>query len=87
MLYIKLAQYSGFNLDIDSPWIPKEWIQPMKLTVKPSSFDFIDNFDIFSPFDDDPASWCTNAGRYSPRSPDLTPLMFEQIAAELDSNQ
>ena len=82
MIYYKLAQLAGFTLDVDSPWMPKDWLPPLSMERIPSSFDFIDEFDIFTPFIDNLGSqWCKNASQFTPRRPQEPLLMFREVEA------
>lgn len=47
----KLAYRHGYELDIDSPWVPSEWLPVRPLESYESGIDFIDEFDIFKPFE------------------------------------
>jgi hypothetical protein len=48
----KIAYRNGFELDIDSPWVPKEWlpIQPLDEYECPAELGFVKEFDLFTPF-------------------------------------
>jgi hypothetical protein len=80
MIYYKLAQLAGFELEVDNPWMPKAWLPVLSMESIPSSFDFIDEFDIFTPFFDNPDSqWCKNASQFTPRRPQEPLLMFREV--------
>ena len=51
-MYAKLAWLNGYEVEIDTPWIPKEWlpIQPLENYLQP--WDFLREFDIWTPFED-----------------------------------
>ncbi len=58
-LFAKLAWRHGYELDIDTPWIPKEWL-PIRPNEKyEDPWPFMQNFDIWQPF---PEPWT----QYSP---------------------
>ena len=80
MIYFKLAQRAGFTLETNSPWMPQAWLPPQKLNVIPSSYDFIDDFDIFTPFYDNPNSgWCKSASQFTPRPLGQPLLLFQEV--------
>lgn len=82
MIYYKLAQLAGFELEVDNPWMPKAWLPVLSMESIPSSFDFIDEFDIFTPFFDNPDSqWCKNASQFTPRRAQEPLLMFREVEA------
>lgn len=82
VLYLQLARYSGYSLTVDNPWVPKEWLSDLNLVKVPESFDFIDNFDIFTPFNDEYGlAWCENPSRFSPRRLGEKPLTFADLYA------
>lgn len=61
-LFAKLAWRHGYELDIDTPWIPKEWL-PIRPNEKyEDPWPFMQNFDIWQPF---PEPWT----QYSPVRP------------------
>ncbi|RMX07837.1 hypothetical protein D8I35_01540 [Corticibacter populi] len=61
-LFAKLAWCHGYELDLDTPWIPKEWlpIQPNEKYEDP--WPFMQEFDIWQPFAE---PWAA----YSPQRP------------------
>ena len=68
-IHTKLAWLHGYPIDIDSPWLPKALL-PVKPLVDEdyqSGIDVIDEFDLFTPFEDDPGKWCKNASLFSPK--------------------
>lgn len=82
MIYYKLAQLTGITLESDSPWLPQEWLLPLHLEKTPSSFDFIDSFNVFAPFLDNPESkWCKNASNFTPRRIGEPLLTFKEVEA------
>lgn len=63
VIYTKLAWRNGYQLDIDTPWIPKEWlpIQPLDAYLEP--WDFMKKFDLWTEFDGEYASWSPNKNK------------------------
>ncbi|MFY0639837.1 MAG: immunity 49 family protein [Bermanella sp.] len=66
----KIAYRNGFELDIDSPWVPKEWlpIQPLDEYECPSELDFVKEFDMFTSFKKG-SPYIKNAMDFSPIHP------------------
>lgn len=58
-LFAKLAWLHGFELDVDTPWIPKEWLPIRPNETYEDPWPFMQNFDIWQPF---PEPWT----QYSP---------------------
>ena len=58
-LYAKLAWRNGFKVKVDSPWIPQDWLPIAPLDKYEAPWPFMQNFDIWQPFD----------GQYAPMSP------------------
>jgi len=61
-LFAKLAWRNGYELDIDTPWIPKEWLPVRPNEKYEDPWPFMQSFDIWQPF---PEPWT----RYSPVRP------------------
>lgn len=61
-VFAKLAWRSGYELDLDTPWIPKEWLPVKPLDKYEDPWPFMQNFDIWQPFAEPYA-------KYSPRRP------------------
>lgn len=57
VIYTKLAWRNGYQLKIDTPWIPKEWMPIEPLAQYPEPWEFIKTFDIWTPFDGEDAEW------------------------------
>lgn len=57
VIYAKLAWRNGYQLEIDTPWIPQEWLPIEPLAEYPEPWDFMKKFDIWIPFDDEDADW------------------------------
>lgn len=51
VIYAKLAWLKGYPVQVDTPWIPKEWlpIKPLKNYVEP--WEFMQKFDLWTPLD------------------------------------
>lgn len=50
-LYAKLAWMWGYELEIDTPFIPKAWLPIAPLETYPEPWDFMKEFEIFTPLD------------------------------------
>lgn len=46
----KIAYIHGYELNIDNPWVPKEWLPIKPLGHYETGIDFLDEFDIFTPY-------------------------------------
>ncbi|MEG0407135.1 MAG: Imm49 family immunity protein [Acinetobacter sp.] len=57
VIYAKLAWRNGYQLDIDMPWIPKEWLPIQRLDEYLEPWDFMKKFDLWTPFDEECADW------------------------------
>ncbi|MCS4300149.1 MULTISPECIES: Imm49 family immunity protein [Acinetobacter] len=51
-LYAKLAWMSGYEVQIDTPYIPKEWLPITPLNSYPEPWKFMQDFEIFTPLDE-----------------------------------
>lgn len=65
----KIAYIHGYELNIDSPWVPKEWLPVKPLDHYETGIDFIDEFDMFTPFGQNTDRF-KNAIELSPIAPD-----------------
>ncbi len=73
----KIAYRHGYELDIDSPWLPKEWL-PVKPTDNYScGIDFIDDFELFTPFYENDRFY-SNGIEMSPRASSAEQLSFRE---------
>ncbi|MCU4386083.1 immunity 49 family protein [Acinetobacter haemolyticus] len=63
VIYAKLAWRNGYQLDIDTPWIPKEWLPIQPLDEYPEPWDFMKKFDLWTEFDGEYASWSPNKNK------------------------
>ncbi|HEE5406538.1 TPA: immunity 49 family protein, partial [Acinetobacter baumannii] len=57
VIYSKLAWRNGYQLNIDTPWIPKEWLPVEPLAEYPEPWEFMREFDIFTPFEGEWKDW------------------------------
>ncbi|MEB3792585.1 Imm49 family immunity protein [Acinetobacter sp. IK40] len=57
VIYAKLAWRNGYQLAIDTPWIPKEWLPIQPLDEYPEPWDFMKEFDLWTEFDGEYVSW------------------------------
>lgn len=65
----KIAYLNGYELDIDSPWLPQSWLPVQPLPEYQEEVDAIADFDLFSPFAKG-SPYCRNAIDFSPIAPD-----------------
>lgn len=56
-MYAKLAWLNGYDVEIDTPWIPKEWLPIQPLANYPEPWEFLKKFDIWTPFDGEEKTW------------------------------
>ena len=52
VIYAKLAWLNGYEVEIYTPWIPKEWLPIQPLENYPEPWDFLREFDIWTSFED-----------------------------------
>lgn len=84
VILAKLAYWLGYELDIDSPWIPMEWLPISSPNHDEYPYDFLEGFDVFSSFDEVSNGWCDGISRFSPRDEQNdTPLSFDEISRML----
>ncbi|EXS30044.1 hypothetical protein J690_0725 [Acinetobacter sp. 742879] len=57
VIYSKLAWRNGYQLNIDTSWIPKEWLPVEPLLEYPEPWEFMKEFDVFTPFDGEWNDW------------------------------
>jgi hypothetical protein len=67
LMLAKIAYRHDYDLEIDSPWVPKEWLPVKPLDHYPEDIDFMADFDMFTPFVQNDA-WYKNGIEFSPRS-------------------
>lgn len=51
-LYAKLAWRAGYELELDTPWIPKDWLPVQPLAQYEAPWPFMQGFDIWQPFEE-----------------------------------
>lgn len=56
-IYAKIAWWHGYEVEVDSPWVPKEWLPIAPLASYEDPWPFIQSFDIYQSFEGDWASW------------------------------
>lgn len=49
-LYAKLAWRAGYELELDTPWIPRDWLPVQPLEKYEEPWPFMQSFDIWQPF-------------------------------------
>lgn len=64
----KIAYLNGYELDIDSPWLPQSWLPVQPLAEYKEEIEAIADFDLFSRFVKD-SPYCRNAIDFSPIAP------------------
>lgn len=60
-VYAKIAWRHGFELEIDTPWIPREWLPVQPLPRYEDPWPFMQEFDLFQPFEGEWAQWSPKA--------------------------
>lgn len=56
-IYAKMAWRHGYEVEVDSPWVPKEWLPIQPLDHYEAPWPFMRNFDLWQPFEGDWALW------------------------------
>jgi len=63
VIFAKLAWRNGYEVQVDTPWIPKEWLPVKSLEKYEDPWPFMQSFDIYQPFSGAWAAWSpTRAG-------------------------
>lgn len=57
VVFAKLAWRNGYQVQVDTPWIPSEWLPMRPLPAYEDPWPFLQKFDLFQPFEGDWASW------------------------------
>lgn len=57
VIFAKLAWRNGYQVKIDSPWVPKEWLPIQPLDHYEDPWPFMQDFDLWQPFEGDWAPW------------------------------
>ncbi len=86
VLYVRLANYYGYSVDVKSEWVPDAWVNVFNEDVNPekkSVLDFVDGFDLFMPLMDNPKAWCPNASKFSPRPKGQPKLTLAELKSGL----
>ncbi|WP_430462332.1 Imm49 family immunity protein [Thalassolituus sp. LLYu03] len=68
-IFAKLAWIHGYEVEVSNPWVPQELlpVQPLSEADYRSGISVIDDYDLFTPFKDNPDKWCKNASLFSPK--------------------
>lgn len=56
-LYAKIAWRHGFEIEVESPWVPREWLPIKPLQDYKDPWSFMQSFDIWQPFQGEWATW------------------------------
>ncbi|RZI56596.1 MAG: hypothetical protein EOP37_23725 [Rubrivivax sp.] len=56
-IYSKIAWRHGYEVEIDSPWVPRDWLPIAPLEKYEDRWPFLESFDIWQRFDGDWADW------------------------------
>lgn len=51
-IYAKMAWRAGYEVQVDSPYLPMEWLPTTPLAEYTQAHDFLAEFDIYQPFED-----------------------------------
>ncbi|UXH77375.1 hypothetical protein [Roseateles amylovorans] len=57
VIYSKIAAFWGYEFIINSPWIPAEWIPMAPSGSRDSPWAFMNNFDVWQPYEGQWAAW------------------------------
>lgn len=57
VIFAKLAWRNGYQVEVDSPWVPKEWLPIQPLDHYEDPWPFMRDFDLWQPFEGDWAPW------------------------------
>jgi hypothetical protein len=57
VIYAKIAWRWGYQLEIDTPWIPREWLPIQALDNYLEPWEFLKEFDLFTPFEGKWKEW------------------------------
>ncbi len=55
-IYAKIAWRAGYQVQVDSPYLPMEWLPVTPLANYEDEYDFVAEFDLFQPFTNDYAA-------------------------------
>jgi len=56
-IFAKLAWRNGYEVQVDTPWIPKDWLPVKPLDKYEDPWPFMQAFDIYQPFEGELAQW------------------------------
>jgi len=56
-IYAKIAWRHGFEVELDTPWVPRDWLPVRPLDHYVDPWDFMKGFDLYVPFEDGWAPW------------------------------
>jgi len=56
-IYAKIAWRHGYEVEVDSPWVPREWLPIRPLDRYDDPWPFMKDFDLYQPFEDGWADW------------------------------
>lgn len=56
-IYAKIAWLHGYQVQVDSPWLPMEWLPMTPLSEYKDEFDFIAEYEVFKPFTREYEHW------------------------------
>ncbi|WP_460535699.1 hypothetical protein [Chitinimonas naiadis] len=57
VVYAKIASRHGYQLNLDTPWIPTDWLPMAPLDSYDEPYTFLRDFDLFTPFEGDWSDW------------------------------
>ncbi len=79
MLHLKIARYHGYELDVESPWIPHEWLDMTPLE-NPDILEDFKHVDIYEEFKIDQKYWEESIDYRSlkPRRMGEAPVTFQE---------
>jgi hypothetical protein len=83
VILTKLAYYLGYELNVDSQWIPQEWLPVKPLDDYNLPYDFLQKFELYTPFEAESGLWCGDVTRFSPRLDHDNALTFQEIESYL----
>lgn len=55
--YAKIAWCNGYEIDVDSPWVPRQWLRIAPLPAYVDPWPFLAEFDFWTHFEGDYESW------------------------------
>lgn len=75
----KIARLHGYELDVESPWLPNDWLPIAPLDHYKMEIDEFKDRDIFEPLKQVEGEWLENMPAFSPRPLDQPPLMLNEV--------